>query len=400
MRQTSFRARAAGISLIEALVALAVMAFGMLGVVGMQTTLRSSADLSRQRSEAVRIAQAEMERLRSFTALRASDAAPGQLSFEAIVPEAAASVAAANANTTFLRETIVPAIAASEPFAHQVGVRVTWTDRNALPQSVELASMIAGVPPEVAALPSLRTDRSPAQQPYGRHRAVPAAAVNNPDGVTSTFTPPGQPANSWLFSNATGLITRVCTPTCVDGNRWLLSGVVSFATGDVPDAPEAETPSDPVIAGLTISVDVLVPAAAPDEVCAVETLGTDRLRYFCAVPTEQQFTGGQNIWSGRVLFDGLPKSSSLADVTASNHKICRYTPDEAQITALDYTPTNRTLADYNNRNPYTFLRVNGPLVNKNFLVISAGNNTIDYQCPGEGPSPLIDSKTWPHDPIT
>ena len=46
----STRWRATGVSLIEALVALAVMAFGILGVVGMQSNMRTGADISRQRS--------------------------------------------------------------------------------------------------------------------------------------------------------------------------------------------------------------------------------------------------------------------------------------------------------------------------------------------------------------
>ena len=62
-------ARSRGVSLIEALVALAVMAFGLLGVVGMQATLRFNADVSRQRAEAVRMAQEQMENMRSFGVL-------------------------------------------------------------------------------------------------------------------------------------------------------------------------------------------------------------------------------------------------------------------------------------------------------------------------------------------
>jgi Tfp pilus assembly protein PilV len=58
-----------GISLIEALLALAVMALGMMGLVGVQSTLRSTSDVAKQRSEAVRIAQAEIERWRAFDAL-------------------------------------------------------------------------------------------------------------------------------------------------------------------------------------------------------------------------------------------------------------------------------------------------------------------------------------------
>ena len=58
-----------GISLIEALLALAVMALGMMGLVGVQSTLRNTSDVAKQRSEAVRIAQVEIERWRAFTAL-------------------------------------------------------------------------------------------------------------------------------------------------------------------------------------------------------------------------------------------------------------------------------------------------------------------------------------------
>ena len=65
----SSAARSRGVSLIEALVALAVMAFGLLGVVGMQATLRFNADVSRQRAEAVRMAQEKMEEMRAFGVL-------------------------------------------------------------------------------------------------------------------------------------------------------------------------------------------------------------------------------------------------------------------------------------------------------------------------------------------
>ncbi len=46
-----------GVSMIEAMVSLAVMAFGTLAVLGVHTGLRLSADVAKQRSEGVRIAQ-------------------------------------------------------------------------------------------------------------------------------------------------------------------------------------------------------------------------------------------------------------------------------------------------------------------------------------------------------
>lgn len=386
-----------GVSLIEALVALAVMAFGMLGVVGMQTTLRGNADLSRQRAEAVRLAQEQLETLRNYSVIRASDVAPGQLAFEAIASAPAAPVAASNINVTFERETIV---SSPGPLLRQVQVLVTWTDRRAQDQTVELNSLIAGVPPEVSALHAMRTDRSPLRQPYGRHAAIPPGAVVNTDG-TSTFTPPGSPAARWVFNNNTGLITQICsTPTtCVSTNRWLLSGIVAFATGAAPSASEAEVPSDPVVA-LSISVTMAEPTTPASVSCPIETVGLTRLAYYCAVPTTPLVVSGQRVWSGQVAFGGLTKASSVTDATASRYRICRYTPDERQIAALASIPASESLAFYNSRHPYTFWRVNGPQQNKNFLVISAGDGTGAFECPDENPLTLIESNTWPHDPIS
>ena len=54
-------------SLVEAIVAMAVMAFGMMAIVGLQTTLRANSDVAKQRSEAVRIAEEAIETARAFS---------------------------------------------------------------------------------------------------------------------------------------------------------------------------------------------------------------------------------------------------------------------------------------------------------------------------------------------
>jgi Tfp pilus assembly protein PilV len=397
---SSSRRLAAGVSLIEALVALAVMAFGILGVVGMQSTLRSNADLSRQRSEAVRIAQEEIERLRNFAVLRASDAASGQFSFEEIVAAPSASAAASDANTTFLIQTLVPGGSASDPLAdvRQVRVLVSWADRSTTTpnQQVELTTAIAAFPPEVSALHAMRTDRTPLQQPFGRHSAVPPAATNNGDG-TSSFLPPGLTGVTWVFNNATGFITQICSPICVTGNRWLLSGIVAFAIGDEPGSSEAEVPSDPVVTGLTIGVLMSQPSAGTTVTCATQTVGTNRLSYFCAVPTTAT---APRTWSGRIVFGGIPIADTLSVAAETSYKVCRYTPDERQITALADIPVDESLSSYNSRHPYSFWRVSGPQQNKNFLVISAGNGSTPFSCPDENTATLIESNTWPHAPIS
>ena len=59
-RHTQLRRRQAGVTLIEAMVALLIMAFGMVALVGLQSNLRRSADLAKQRGEAIRIAQQQL----------------------------------------------------------------------------------------------------------------------------------------------------------------------------------------------------------------------------------------------------------------------------------------------------------------------------------------------------
>ncbi len=64
--------RQCGTTLIEALVAFLVLSVGMLTIARMQTQLRAGSDLARQRSEAVRLAQEDIESLRAFAVLAAS----------------------------------------------------------------------------------------------------------------------------------------------------------------------------------------------------------------------------------------------------------------------------------------------------------------------------------------
>jgi hypothetical protein len=397
MRSRKSRRHLRGVSLIEALVALAVMAFGMLGVVGIQTTLRTNADLSRQRAEAVRLAQEEIERIRDFSVL-ISPAPAGQQAFDAIVTVAQAPIPASAANTTLYRETLVATPSADDPLVRHVRVAVRWADRRAsdaadLNQGVELSTLVSGIPPEASALHALRTDRGPLQQPQGRNVAIPRGATDLGDG-TSSFTPPGgSPTQFWIFNNATGLITSICNPagTCTATNRWLLSGTVAFARFEEPTSGEAANPGDDSF-DIGISVRLTVPASTPDEVCSVQRTST-RATYYCAVPLNSL-----RRWSGRVLFSGFSKASTLADNRADHYKICRYTPDSRNLTAR---PSAESADYYNGRHPYTYLLVTSPQVNKNFLIISAGDGgSTAYACPGEDTTTLIESNTWPHEPIS
>ena len=378
MRTTTWRTR--GVSLIEALVALAVMAFGLLGVVGMQATLRANSDVSKQRAEAVRFAQAAMEDKRAFEQL----ASGGVANFTDLADVAGEAVP--GTNTTYTRSAVVnpPAIAASAPKLKTVTVRVAWQDRGGQPAEVSLVSSIAGIAPELAGSLGLPGDRAPAQRPRGRHAAIPPGAIDQGDG-TSTFAPPGAPPGlTWVFDNTTGIITSLCLPNapCVPSDLLPLSGHVRFATGGAPTPVEAELPADPALPGTGVSVVLTLPAAST-ETCFTQVLPTE-VAYFCALPT----TVPPRKWSGRAVVTGLPIAFALASVNPARYKVCRYTP----------TP-NHTPPGGNASHPLNYVDVSGPLANQNFLVISAGDGEDPYGCPADGPNPYLNSNTYRHQPL-
>jgi type II secretory pathway pseudopilin PulG len=173
--------RPRGIALIEALVALAIMALGMVAIMGVQVTLRSNGDLSRQRAEAVRIAQESLEDWRGYLGIE-SDADPLTRDYPDLATDGPTTIAGLNASYARTRTVVT----SGSPPMKQMSVVVAWTDRTGEIQSVQLSSAVAAVPPDLVgslALPSngapgpgpgrklLRPDRT---QPACRLRAGPA----------------------------------------------------------------------------------------------------------------------------------------------------------------------------------------------------------------------------------
>ena len=104
-----------GFTLLEALIALVLVAFGLLVLAGVNLKLARSEDVAKQRGEAARLAQEKIEQLRSFTRISSQ---PGTLAWndlanggdtiaEPVAPEY-------HTNTTFARSWTLQGTSADE----------------------------------------------------------------------------------------------------------------------------------------------------------------------------------------------------------------------------------------------------------------------------------------------
>jgi Tfp pilus assembly protein PilV len=341
-----------GTSLVEALVALAVMAFGMLAVVGIQATLRGNADVAKQRSEAVRIAQEAMESARGFSAI---DITAGQTAYASIVGVVDQAVASDTANTSFMLTRTVATRTA--PDRKELKVRVEWTDRSGLDQHVELNSIIGANDPRVSLALGAQPTGIPLRQPRGRHPAIPPQAVTV--GESSAFRPAPDDAGHdtvvWLFDNLSGVITSVCdfpagadmsalvpANDCVEKSSYLVSGYVRFSFGNAPDA------SAPIDLQISFGMSANAVGIYADGVCFVEPVREDApltfTRYYCRVPAS-----ADGKWSGTTLLV-IPHDPNIA------YDVCRYSNGAAG----------------NTNHPQVYTLLDRSLANQNFLVIKQG----------------------------
>lgn len=365
-----------GVSLVEALVALAVMAFGMLGLVGMQTSMRMNADIAKQRSEAVRIAQERIEIARGYTALTGDT---GSFASIASVDEPD-TVTDYTTNTTYQWTASVPT-PLTDPPLKSLAVRVTWTDRNNQAQAVELHTGIAGVAPELAGSLGVQSAGLPNAPINGRNPAIPRDAVPQSDG-TSRFTPPGSGDIGWVFNNVTGVITKICDAsftTCEVFDGLLLSGFVRF---DYAPPFDTEVPSDASFP-LQLRVNTTLPTSVSTVNCFTDRR-TDYVAYYCAMPLT---TSTPRRWSGTPELRGFNIADSVNDGDDDRFRVCRYTPQDTD------TPSGGNVD-----HPRTYTAVTTALTNQNYLVIRAGNDNDPYACPNDGPSDALNTNTWDHQP--
>lgn len=394
-----------GVTLIEALVALLIMAFGMVAMVGVEGNLRRSADVARQRSEAVRLGQQEIEQLRAFgtLTLQPNAEAPAR-AYDQIIEGEISNAGDQSSNTQFhLTRSVV-----SNAGSRELQVTVAWADRAASGtepnNSIRLSAIIGRVDPKLAASLSIPPNGQPTLQPLARSPDIPLTAKDLGNGQ-SIFKPPALSSSiAWVLDNRTGAITKRCvglapssssadltlsdvaTYCTNDVNALLLSGFVRFSTGDVPDPELPLSPALPLnvgLVGFTTSGTPSVTVTPPSHECfdnapaTADPTQTEGVRFYCAV---YPFVRTPPSWDGRLNLLDMPLGTG-------GYKVCRYSADYDG----DLTLSNR-------EHPLNYLLVSTALTRQNFLVVRA-----DRSCPaGHRVDPdqghFFDSATIEHQP--
>lgn len=414
---SSLRRRLAGqrgVTLIEALVALLVMSFGMLALVGLMSNLRYGADLAKQRSEAMRIARAQIAVARDFSELTRTATTPaGSRVYAEIVSFAQPlSITPPDSNTTYTVNRTVSSLATGGD-GKSVRVAVTWADRTGGAQFVNLDTVIARVDPVFSAVVGFTPKGGANTPPAGRNPAIPAGAKQL-DKQNSAFRPSGLGSTVWVFNNLTGAIVGKCsipagTPVSAltsadvascnnNTNGLLLSGTVSFSNTNPanPTTPEATAiPLDlDFVSGsyalprlnasgtpirnaggviLTDSYSASPPTPTggnqPNFECFNDSPSSAPsaqpfVNYYCII---YQSTPGV-VWSGKVELTGFRTGTN-----ASDYRVCRYSADY-NLSGDMYTPDQRLLD--NAEHPEVYGRVTTSLARQNFLVVRG-----DLSCP-------------------
>jgi Tfp pilus assembly protein PilV len=374
MNRRTRTGRPRGTTLIEALVALAVGAFGAIGAAHLQGQVRQHADLVRQRAEAVRLGAAELERLRAFATVAAAPAASG-LPSHAAIADAVATVDAASgfvSSTAYTLRTTARPLALGD--AKAVRVAVAWTDGRTGPEAVVLASAIAAHDPALGASLALGSGAGTPPGAFGRAPGVPVEAVDLGDG-TSAWKPSPDAVVALRFAHAAGTGSApppvaVCegvaptTPTAALTAAQLLRcrptlAATSLVRGTVrfSDAsPPAPASADPPLA-LAVRLVLLGAGHQGAPACWTEAVATGadpHVAWACLVVPR-----ADGRWSARA--ELVPSGWSIGS-GAADRRVCRLASDRDASGAIDDA----------SEHPRDWLDVRGALVHQNFAVVRGG----------------------------
>ena len=366
---------AAGVALIEALVAMLVVAISLLALAAAYITLARGAEVGRHRGEATRMAQERIEQLRSFTSIDGSVAAG--TSWNAL---ASGSDTLAGTASFDRRWTLGGAV--GDPL-RPVQVEVRWTDRQGEQHSLNLATVLSRTDPgDVGALGVPLPENTALKRPKNRNLDIPIPASDLGNGESAFRLP--NTSYAVLFSNDTGWVIKTCslsgsggtitladlsdcsTTTAYVGAGYLsLDGSASFPTGLAVNSAGVQGASN-------VTCSVTTATGSTSDV----TLPAFRY-YICVV----QVPSAGATWSGR-----LALAAPVLQTGSTQLLVCRF----------EYPASPGLTPNQRNVQPYT--DVGESLTSQN-LVLSSGSScptvgglaTVQHQrCRNDNPNRASD----------
>jgi len=335
------KARQRGFTLIEALVALLIMAFSMLGLAGMQMAMSRNADLARQRSEATRLAQEKIEELRAFNSI---ETGADKVAWDSLA--SAPDEIATGSNVTFTRQVTMGGSSADAQRTIQVAV--SWVDRAGETKNVTLNSYIAKTDPALSgALGFPLPGNGNIKRPKNRNLNIPISAKDLGHGFSAV--PLG--LFQIVFNNDSGYVVRKCSnavtsyeqlDTCDLFPAYIIAGYISG--------------SNSAVTGLNFSgLTGTASHGAAD--CSFGTAVNQNTQaniagykyYLCVM----QVAAAGDAWAGKVLLTGM--------ASGSNYLVCRF----------QYAATNG-LTD-NQRNVQAYTNVRESLDQQNYYLTTSGS---------------------------
>jgi len=330
-----------GFTLIEAMVALVIVGFGMLVVVGMQMMLNRNAEVARERSEATRLAEEKLEGLRSFTTISTT---AGQLAWNDLA--SGSDTPSTGYNISYTRTWTLGGAAADSKRDAQV--LVSWTDRGGVADSVQINTVISKTDPaDSGALGFPLPANTTLKQPKNRNLNIPILAKDLGNGSSAvnlaTFT--------IIFNNASGYVVNRCTSAVNTEADLLTAGCTKYpayiVAGYVSGTPSPVTGLN--LAGITPylshgSTDCSFGDATDQNSDPLHPIYIPNYKYYLCVI---QVAASGASWSGNIKLTGMS--------SGTNYLVCRFQyPPAAGVSAnaLNVQPYSGVIESLDQQNYY------------------------------------------------
>ena len=358
-----------GFTLVEALVAMMVMAFGMLALVSMQTLLSRNADAARQRTEAIRFAQREIEQMRAYPQISTNgsnawaDLASSSSALSITPNSTVMDTLTVKGGTTYQMTWSLSG--SSSDMLRTAAITTSWTDRANQSQSVTLTSVIAQMDPQyIGALGVPHTGNNNAKLPKNRNLNIPVPAIDLGSGKSGIAL-----GNfSIIFSNDSGYVVQKCdnytvtsstTATdlatyCSTYNAYIVAGYVSRSSSSLP-WPSGVNATDVTTNG---SGGISCSFSDAQNQNSTTTTTLDGYKYYlCVIPV----AASNGNWSGTIRLGGVSTTSNLI--------ICRF-----QYAADDDLNSNQ-------RNVQPYSAVSESIDNQNYYLTTSTSHNSSVSCP-------------------